>query len=135
MWSLRSQADLESFFVNFVFAFFHTFLIPSSSADVHGSTPCRPKGKFSTIFCISGIILSLIAELMALLICDCIRSIIASISRDILAFISPNSVLIDSTSLLSLTGSFLLSMSRFRSLGKNFLYSERTESPVVPRGR
>ena len=109
VWSRRSHADLESFFVSFVF--FHIFPISSSFRDELGPTLCWTKVEFPIMFCISGIILSLIAEFIALLIWVCMKSIILSISLDILAFITPDKVLIDSISLPSPIGSFLLSMS------------------------
>ena len=92
--SLRSWADLVSFFVRFVFNPFSAS--PWLLADVPDSMTLCPKGKVPIILCISGITMALIAE---------------SIPRESLIFISYDRSSIDSSSLSSLGASFPASIS------------------------
>ena len=129
MFSLRSHADLESFFTSFVFGSFQTLPRPLQFEDVPKSKwSFWSKGKLPIRFCISGNTLSFIAELKALLICACIRFISESISWDNLTFISLDNISIDSASLFCLHGPFVSSMFLISFSWKILLYYVKTRS-------
>ena len=77
------------------------------------------KGKIPTMFFYLWMTLSLIAELIALIICDCITLISESILRENLEFISPDNIPMDSKSLEDheLSSSLPMLLSHFLCLG------------------
>ena len=104
--SLRSRAHQESLLVNFVFTTFVSSLLSWILTDVPGSVSLCPGDSEPIFFCISGITLSLIAELMALLIWEFIMFIRGIISWENLMFITFEKPSIDSNNLSCLGISF-----------------------------
>ena len=109
--SIRSYADLESFFVRFVFKPFSFSPRPWLFSGRPDSVSLCLKGKVLIKFCISVITLSLIAELLDRLIWVCIMLIHESIFGESLIFISVDRISVDSNSLSCLGASFPGSLS------------------------